>query len=543
MQELQNLVKIQQSMNVDPEIRLPILELTTSGYYPCMKKDMEIIRQEIVSRACKTLPENYIFIRGKNLYSLNEKRLIEKIPQGIYSELFNSHKVRWEITEQQEIIGKQGFKAFKTVKKLHDDCIDIGILRQNIENLSVTNQIINNNLIPELVWNNEVGEENSYTPTMPNVDRISMEMATSELTRWQEWMLKNEPEQWDFFLMALDLFSFSNAKRDAERKIMVGIGPNGGGKGSMIKMLEGIPNCRRPDDFGFAALDKEYRSCEAFKPGSSLSVCHEYQLTQKLDIGSIGLIKSATRNETLGVRTVGSAAKEIKFYGGLVLFVNSMAEKKMAVNSAQRYFSEWLAYDRFNIVFIDWFLKYPRAKHLREIFNYTGTDYCNAFGIKLWEMANSNRDKPIPFYPIPESFKAEGAGEFATRYEQLLENLLEAWGEFHSKIESMVFEGQYPEIAEQQKVAIVIFSPLFKEKSLLAKEFQFIDKTEKGPLIKSVFNSSTMNQSIEKVGGNRKWQVPPSLSEFINKNSFAGTNRNCRERVVHFDGLAYFEKN
>lgn len=541
MEEFKNVVEIQQKLNVDADIRLPVLEITTSGYYPESKKDMDLIRQEIVCRACKSLPENYIYIRGKSLYDLNERRLIDKIPLRLYTELFNSHKVRWEMNETQEVIGKQGFKTIKNVKKMVDDCIDVGILRQNIENQSVSNQIINNSLIPELIWYNEAGDDNSFTPPMPTPDKINAEMATDEFRRWQEWMAKTEPEQWNFFLMALDSFCFANFKKDAERKIMVGIGQNGGGKGSMIKMLEGIPNCRRPDDFGFAALDKEYRSCEAFKPGSSLSVCHEYQLTQKLDKGAIGLIKSATRNETLGVRTVGSAAKEIKFYGGLVLFANSMSEKHTAINSAQRYFSEWLAYDRFNIVYIDWFLKYPRAANLREIFNVTGTDYCNAFGLNLWKLANENRNKPIAFYPIPESFKAEGAGEFATRYEQLLENLLEAWGELIAKIQSLAFEDQLPPVEEQQRLAVIAFNPLFREKTLLAKEFQATEKTENGMLIKQVFTSSTMVQLIQKAGGNRKWQVPPSLSEFIDKGAFIGS-RCDRLHVVSFDGLAYLGK-
>jgi hypothetical protein len=541
MNELDNLVKIQQTTNENSDIRLPILEITNSGYYPATIKDMAIIRQEIIERAKSALPRENIYIRQKSLYNLSEREIIEKIPPWLFQEFFQNHKIKWETNERQETTQKNGFVKIKNIRRFVDDVVDLKILSSEIQNFTITKTIIDNDLIPELTWKNEVSTHNSFTPDMPILDSITTDYASKEFEHWRQWMQAKEPNQWHFFEMILDLFCFSNIKKNAERKICVGIGANGGGKGSMVKMLECIPNCRRPDQFGAVAFEAEYRSHEIFKTGSGLSVCHEFPLTSKLDTAAIGLIKSATRGETLAVRNVGSASKEIKFWGGIVLFTNHMQESKIALNSAHRYFSEWLAYDRFNIVFFDWLFKYPRKNQIMEIISDANSKLSKAFGIELWNYANKNKENPIPFYPIPETFKGEGAGEYTTRYETWLENVLEAWGEFNLRLDDLVFEGQYPALEEQQKLAIIHFSSLFKEKSLLAKEFMITEKTEKGVKIKSVFTASTIVQCIQKMGGSRKWQIPPSLTGYITRSTDGSAN--ARIKTITFLGAAYLSSN
>jgi hypothetical protein len=352
---------------------------------------------------------------------------------------------------------------------------------------------------------------------MPEVPRAALEAGVAELNAWGQWMMAEAPAQWDFFLMLLQLYCFANERKDAMRKIMVGIGSNGGGKGSMIKMLNCIPHTRPHHNFVFDALLKEYRTGEVFLPGSPLAVCHEFQLSARVPTGSIGLIKSATRNESLGVRSVGEKAKNKVFHGGVCFFCNSNHEPEGALFEAQRYFAEWVAYDRFSIVHIDWFHRYPRAGVLRDLMNGEAQS-TQAFGLALWELAQRIKGHDIPSYPIPLEFRAEGGGESLSKYDVVLEQLLEAWAEFARQVRRLTVDGRLPPLDDQRKLAMAVFSPRLGPKGgLLATEFRHHSSTAEGSLLVPCFSAACVTELLRAKGGNRKWQVPPSLRPFIQK--------------------------
>lgn len=539
MEALGNLVQLQKQMNRSESVRLPILDQLESGFFPSTAKDMALIRHEILRRARERLPAEGIYLRGKSLFNFHEGREIDRIPEGIYQDLFKSHKVMWEITETQTATGQGGVMKTKKIKRFEEDSIDLDPLRAHIENESVMRQIVQARLIPDLVWQNEVPEGGEHwVPPMPEVPRAALEAGVAELNAWGQWMMAEAPAQWDFFLMLLQLYCFANERKDAMRKIMVGIGSNGGGKGSMIKMLNCIPNTRGHHNFVFDAMLKEYRTGEVFLTGSPMAVCHEFQLNQKVPTGSVGLVKSATRNETLGVRSVGEKAKNIVFHGGVVFFCNSNHEPEGALFEAQRFFAEWVAYDRFSIAHIDWFHRYPRSGVIRDLMNAEGQT-SDAFGLALWHLAQRIREVDIPAYPIPIEFRAEGGGESLSRYDVILEQMLEGWSEFFRQVRRLTSDGRLPPLEDQRKLAMAVFAPRLGPKSgLLATEFRHHSATAEGLLLVPCFSSGCVTELLRAKGANRKWQVPPSLRPFIQKGVVLG-NFPSRERSVVFDGESF----
>jgi hypothetical protein len=543
MGEFDNVINLQRSQNYD--VRLPALDVVPGGYYPLTAKDMQIVRHEILARLAKSLPDNGIFRRKEKLYHIETGRDLSEIPENLFARAFESIECQIEITETVEV-ERKGFKNYKKIKHFQTMTDNLHSLRPYIDNVSVTNQVISAKIVPELVFENERPPqwESWVFPKFPPAPVEAEQMADYEFDFWFRWMQQNAPEQLQFFIgIGLEyVFSAEMAAlgENQARRIHVGVGANAGGKGTMIRFLNAMATMRPEHSFVFDDLC-EWRSGQVFVEGSPMAVCHEFHLDKPLSPGFVGMFKSATRNEVLSVRLVGSAAQSIRYEGAIVLFCNSNFERQTALHEAMDYFANWVAYDRFNIVYIDWFLKYPRQEQLKKILHLSPA-ITRAFGERIKKMILEHKGKEIQYNPIPAEYRTERGSGSVKKWENKLVDLWEGWQEWQEKIDQSLAAGMTPDFETQRKIAMGIFAGIFAtQKDVLAHEFfEFDPKTG---LLFTVLSARASLAILEKYGANRKWNVPPGLIGRVEKNVCLGKSNQSKAKYIlftnlgeHFDG-------
>lgn len=514
MQKLpDNLVKIHRN-TARGGVFFPLLKDTEAGPLPASHNDLFVLRQIIIARAAAALPGRDIWLRDGKLWSGDLRRWETQIPAAVLEECFKGIECQFEITEDVEVEAR-GKLTMKQVKRLKNEVVNLEHMSTIIQNKEIKNAICDNARIPEFRFLNEPPTPGCHTPALAWVSEGMAKSARVEMDRWRAWMLAEAPKQWEFFLSMLRAYWSSLRTPDPQRRILVGVGPNASGKGTFCKLLEFINNCSGMASFAHDDLLQEWRTANAFPENCALTVCHEWQLDKPTPSTGVGLVKSASRCESISIRGVGREAKTIRFTGGVVLFANAEGSEGAALAAAHRYFAPWLAFDRFSVVFINWAHRYPGFEVLRLAMN-RGGEVADAIGLWLAELAEVESKRPDVGFPIPEAYRDSVAAFSGRSWEAMLEALLHHWVEFDDWFESWNEPGigGKPTIETQRKHAVALFAGLFgKQKDLLVSEFA----TEKDGKLVPCFRSSTVLELLRERGANRKWQVPEELKHCIRK--------------------------
>lgn len=521
----ENLIKIQRKVN-RANIAFPILKASDIGPIAATNNDLFFLRQIIIARAIAELPASDLWLRDGKLWNGDLRRYENQIPATIFNRCFQNIECQIEVFETVTV-EKRGTLTDKIEKRLKNEICNLEHLIPVIQNRDVLATILSNSLIPEFRFINEPPVPGCHTPPLRWVSEGTANAAREELDRWRAWMQAEAPRQWEFFLSMLRAYRFSRTEINPQRRILVGTGPNASGKGTFCKFLEFMNNCTGMKSFAHDDLCQEWRSSNAFSDDVALAICHEFQLDKPTPSTGVGLVKSASRCEAITVRGVGKEAKTLRFTGGVVLFANAEGGEASSLAQAHRYFAQWLAFDRFSVVFIDWAHRYPGFEVLRQAMN-RGGEIADAMGLWFAELAETAREAGDVGFTIPETYREAVAAFSGRSWEAMLEGLLRTWLAFDQWFDACDDPLGKPSLESQRKYATALFIGAFgRNKDLLVSEFV---SEKDGRLIPS-FRSITIEALLRTFGENRKWQVPEKLKNCIKKSVLVGKSR---ERFVCF---------
>jgi hypothetical protein len=521
--------------------RLPRVDPTDDGGFTICRGETVHLRLAIIKRAKDILPKSGIFLRQSNLFSIESGESLDQIPPAMFAKLFRSMRVT--VTETQEV--NTGTKK-KTITIQRPVEADLECFEAIVTNQDVTNVLVKNKILQELVYENEIGQvpdvvrAGYHTPEV-GVEGLSPEseaktQATRDFNAWATWMGTHKPRQLSFFAMMLKEFLHGRALGDKhQRRLNIGIGPNGSGKGSMVRMLEIIPNLAPVGTFDLADALCEYRSGNIFSAEAApLMVCHEWKLDIKTPPQIQAAFKAALRGEAVNARSVGSATTRVKARSGYVLFCNTDRDKEEnALEECFDYFGAWHATDRFNVAWIDWFRAYPDAHTLRARYlsAEAAPDLQAAFGLAVYAFGKSLLDMPIAVHEIPRDAVEARSRAARPALEKKIDALLFAWGRIMAVVESTFDEesGQPIPVKKQQEIARNLLRPVVGknlEGFLTAEDF-FPAEGFIRPSMSSALAARLLSPT-----GSQKWKIPECYAENVLKNA-------VRNHTSHVRGILF----
>jgi hypothetical protein len=509
---------------VGEEGRLPRVEETDDGGFTIANGELIHLRLAICKRAEDMLPKHGIFLRQGRLFSFSDSCEIDLIPPALFAKLFCNMRV--SVTDTQEIPAGPGKTKRVTIQRAIE--ADLTSFDMLVTNTEVTRLLIKNRKLKEIVYENEVGESSAIVTANYHIPKVeadttpeAVEQARRDFNGWLTWMDQHKPKQLAFFAMMLKEFMWTRALGDKhQRRLNIGIGPNGSGKGSMVRMLELIPKLAPIGTFDLADALCEYRSGNIFSSDAApLLVCHEWKLDIKTPPQIQAAFKAALRGEAVNARTVGSATQRVKSRSGFVLFCNTDRDKEStALEECYDYFGAWHATDRFNVAWIDWFRHYPEAHAMRTRYLSAEAprDLQAAFGLAVYEFGQSLRHEPIAVQEIPPEAVAERAQKARPAIEKKLDALLFAWGRIMHVVRHDVDEDTNTpaKIEKQQKVAREILRGVVGKtlEGYLTAEHFFPAEGFIRPSL-----SSALFLRFVGLAGNRQWRVPEAFAETVLK--------------------------
>lgn len=338
------------------------LEITGEGGVHAIKRDR--LTHAITAQIVESLEANGWYRRDGVLMQsdLTGSRL--DVPHDIQVEAVQS--IKYCVKEEVEWTDAAGKKRSRIawnppteLPKKIESLLDQADMRQ------VTQKVLGSANISNLTFANEplLDGKTFSPPTEPpepitDLERSHKSRAEHAWLGWLMYMQKCAPTQLKFF----DLLGHAHcyaARSSAyySKHIHVGVGPNGSGKGTMIRILDCIPGFAKVKIFSMDDASAEYRADQIFDGRTPLIGCHEWRFEKNAKIDAfIGAMKSATRGEVVNVRGVGKAAQAVRPKCSFFLFYNSPSaeNEEVALEDCHRRMSEWDAYDRVNVAYIDW---------------------------------------------------------------------------------------------------------------------------------------------------------------------------------------------
>jgi len=509
-----------QSEGISTSQKLQEIDECGSSFCPLILKESKtglvahgenkaIAAQLLWSRAVLVLKQKNICMRNGLMFDWRKRAYLHELPGQYYEQILKGHDylVARKKADKEKSYEYSPVKD-GSLKDLSHTFPASGLKKRVEESLA----------LPELRYENELtGEEESGEFFVPKVvARYSQEdirYAENLFSDWVSWMSVEAKDQLDFFCQIARGYLFANRVDVAhEAKINFGVGPNRSGKGLLINFLESIPNLSDIASWQPTDCASEYRHGSIFREKTTLSVCHEWRDLPRQD-NFIALIKQAVRREPLTVREVGSKVRQIVCPSEFVIFFNSAHgdNRDSAIDEAYQMLAKWDAYDRMNVVFVDWSRRYPRFAEIDRILR---SPRRGAWGLAVYAFACSlQRERPVT-YPIPTDYAAARSDAAMAKWERALIGICETIIEIAEYVEQR--RGELISITEYREGANLLARQRLRQMLKRESADSFLLSERNGEIFYGV-NIKWLNAALRQLGAPARWRVPSVLTKVIEK--------------------------
>lgn len=509
-EKLQELDSIQGEKENQQTSPVPLILKQTSTGLVCHGENRGILQQLIWTRAVRMLKDRGICLRNGVLFDWRKRRYLDSLPKAAYDKCLEKH----DYIIANKVVGKKQSYEYTPVRS--------GSLVQVAHYLpapQLKRKVEESLCLPEIVFENELTgddeDEGIYTPAISaRVDAETKEYARDLFSSWIVWMERNAKDQLDFFKQITRGFLFANRfDVEHEPKINFGVGPNRAGKGTLITFLECIPNL---GDFAVwqpTDCASEYRHASIFKERVTLSVCHEWRDLPKQD-NFIALIKQAVRREALTVRDVGTKTRQIVCPSEFVIFFNSSHgdNRERALGESYEMLAKWDAYDRMNVVFVDWSRRFDRfAEFDRLLRKKAGRD---AIGLAVYDWAKTLVDDFPQVYPIPTSVADSRSEASLAKWERALIGIVEVLVEVRDLVSER--RGSLVSLSEYRDDANLLARRRMRQILKRESSDSFVLSERNDEIFWGV-NAKWLTAALKQFGAPTRWKVPANLSNVLDK--------------------------